>query len=119
MRSITVSFLLILAAEFITERRLTLADQFSITNAGMTQFNILKSIDNDDVCAVGTTPLMNFSTTAETCAFQCQHDAGLSSCGGFNYRSLNDVCELYSINQNTFNLQKNCRYFKVCFCRLY
>jgi hypothetical protein len=111
---ITNLFLLVVTADFISKSWLTSAGQSSVTNAGTTQFCALKSFHNEAVCAVGSQPLMKFRASDVTCAFQCQHGVGTADCGGFNFRIFDNMCELYGTSQSTFDLEKGCRYFKVC-----
>lgn len=113
LRLPTVLCSLVLIVEFLTCGWFISATQVIFTNIETSQFNILKTADNDAVCAIDSTPFMNLSASPMYCASRCQQQATLSSCSGFNYRSSGSTCEFFNSTQSMFGLRRGCRYFKV------
>jgi hypothetical protein len=113
MHLIIAVFTFALVDDFLVRQSLMMAAQALIINNAGTQFNVLKSDYNDNVCAVGVVPLMNMSASAEYCAFHCQHQGALPNCGGFNYINVGSRCEFYSNSHSAFGLKRGCTYYKV------
>lgn len=107
--------LVLIAGIFTITGRLTSAVQVITTNVESSKFYLLKTVDNDAVCAIGSTPFMNLTASPMYCSSKCQQQASLSSCDGFNYRSSSSICELYNDTQSAFSLRRGCIYFKVIF----
>ena len=82
-----------------------------VNNIAMTSFTAVKTVLGDNVCAIYPVPMTTIlSISAKQCSLECRR---ANSCGGFNLRDNDNICELISANNVVFGVIQGCRYFIV------
>ena len=82
-----------------------------VQTTAMTPFTVVKTVLGDYVCAVYPVAYTTIlSISANQCLFECQR---VNSCGGFNLRDNDTICEQIGASNVVFGVKQGCRYFVV------
>jgi hypothetical protein len=82
-----------------------------VSTVAMTSFTAVKTVLGDYVCAIYPVAMTTIlSISAIQCLFECQR---VNSCGGFNFRDNDSICELIRDNNVVFGAKQGCKYFTV------
>ena len=77
----------------------------------MTSFTAVMTILGDHVCAIYPVAMTTIlSISKMQCSLQCQR---VNSCGGFNFRDNDNICEHISDSNVVFGVKQGCKYFTV------
>jgi hypothetical protein len=77
----------------------------------MTSFTAVMTILGDHVCAIYPVAMTTIlSLSVMQCSLKCQR---INSCGGFNFRDSDNICEQISANSVVFGVKQGCKYFTV------
>ena len=83
-----------------------------VNNIAMTSFTAVKTVLGDNVCAIYPVPMTTIlSISVLQCSLKCQR---ANSCGGFNVRDNDNICELISASRYVvFGVVQGCKYLIV------